>query len=550
MRTKSLIIMALTLLFYVLMASYAGAAGSVLKLKPGKITAVNPKSKSVTVAFTAKERQTYTVSSRTRLLVNGVAVPFNVFRTGMNVQVSLRDGQFTQLQGFTRQEKAVIPKASKYRNGTVTAVEGNRVWVQRSFGEIEDYQVVSSTAVLKNGKRADLAALYAGDRVKLLLNDIRSKNLAQLEIQTQSVELSNVYKGKLQNFDKLNNTITLTHVEVLSDGMWKTFKPLLTLDVDVEQSAYNGFTKVPWTEINTYADQPVYMATRMQMSREQVTKMLIQSAFEQIYTDRVSQTNFNTDTFTLIGSQHFTVHPGTLLIRNGRLVDQYSIRNAAHAYVSAADANQGFYPMANIIQIQNEGLEQERHMQDGMYWGTLDTLVEGRLFLKDFIALENHEWEFQHGGTQELFYDMDTRIYDLTKNLSVEPEEFDRQNYAIDDTSSAANYTKDWYGYMYVRDQRIVSIAVKQSVDAYHQFKTNSAKVVSVTGNSMNVENVREWNNTRDSWLTVSQVLNKIDADKAIIMKDGRKASLSDIQPGSNIYTVRNGSSAVFILIT
>ncbi|MFD2615534.1 hypothetical protein [Paenibacillus gansuensis] len=549
---RTLPILILLLLSMVLhTAAGFAAAGSTLVYK-GKISSVDAKNLRVTLQLSASKKQTFRITPNTKLLVNGVAVKFAVYRPGMQAQVTVskKNGATVQIQGITRQETAVIPDLAKYRTGIVRDIEGNRVWVERVFGLMEDFTVYPSTSILKEGKRTDLTSLYPGDRVKLFMDKAKSNQLALLEIQNSSIEMKELYRGQLQSYDTMFYTITLKNVEILTDNVWKPFKSLLKLPVDVNQPAYYGPNKTAWNDMNQFTNKQVYLATVVKAGNEQAARVLIQQSFERSYAEQVSQANFNTDLFELVGSGSFTVHPGSILIRNGRLVDQYGLTDSGFAYVSAADANQGYAPLANIINIYNEGLEQPQRVRDQIYWGTLDTLVDGRLFIKDFATQEMHQWQYQYGASKELFYDLDTSIYDLTANKTVPSEEFDRQNYAVDDASSTWSGRKDWYGYMYVRDDRVVAINVKQTPDNFLNHKTTTAKVVSRNGTLLSLKEVKEWSLTKRNWQVMTSSFNSLDVSKAIIMKDGRKIAASEIQPNSNIYVIRDGGTAIFVLIT
>jgi hypothetical protein len=537
----------------------ADAYGAAPTYATGTLLKVDLTKKTITVQFSGKRTtmRTYGVNQKTALTINTYPAALEAFKPGLKVTTAAVGSQLASLKGWSTTTTKNGAAASEPRTaiGAVSQIDGNQIWVKldNSYGEIKPFTVTSSTVVLKNGVKRDMRALLAGDRVKLYVSSSSSNGAIQkLEIQDDSISVTALYKGKLQRFDQKTGKMVMTDVQVFKDAQWQPYRALFSVSFGgTDFTAYSGAQKLTPPELASYKDSNIMVATKTFSNREQAERVIVESRHERTYSEAVQDYNLNTKELKLSGNQKFLIHPGTILIRNGRFIDNYGLEGAGHAFVSADAGYQSPPLLANIVFVYNEGMEKAQLHSDAIYWGTLDTILNGKLWLKDYYTVANHRWEFQYNSVRQLNYDNETVLLDWTNGIVINPNEFDRKNYAVDESDPYAIYhgLRDWFAYVYTSGDRLVQVGMWRYPDNLASQIVSIGIVDTLSGSNMSMKDAKDWSVSRTDWFPTGSSIS-LDLSKAVIMKDGATAQISDIRPDNNIYVIRDGGRALVVIVT
>ncbi|WP_199616796.1 hypothetical protein [Paenibacillus alkalitolerans] len=530
------------------------AHGAATTYTTGTLVKADHSRKTITVQPANQTmHKSYSVTAATAITIDTVPAGLEAFKPGMKVTTAVAGKKLVSLKGWSvkKERSGKIPSEGKMRTGVVSQVDGNRLWVQLAYGEVKPYIVTNGTAVLKNGVKRDIRTVLEGDRVKMYFSSTTSSAIRKLEIQHDSIEIKGLYKGKLHRYDRKTSQLILTDVQVFKDAKWQPYKALLNIHSGTDYPVYYGEQKLDSSTLAQYAGSTVFIATKLFSGREQAERVVIESRNERTYSEPIDGYNFNTEQIVLNGNLKFKIHAGTLLIRNGRFVDKFGLQHATHAFVSGDAGHQSSPLLANIVYVYNEGMEKPQLHSDGIYWGTLDTILDGKLWLKDFYTLTEHTWEYQFNDIRELNYDNETMLMDFTNGIVVNPDEFDRKNYAVDERDPYAIYhrLKDWFGYIYVRDGRIIQMGMWRYPDNLTAQIVSIGIAGSLSGTSLTINDPKDWSVSRVHWFSTGASIT-LDLSKAVIMKDGATAQLKDIKPGNNVYVIREGTRGVVVIVT
>ena len=104
---------------------------------------------------------------------------------------------------------------------------------------------------------------------------------------------------------------------------------------------YVGNKKIDASQIRNYINNEVYYVTIEQMGQEVVQKMIIKQSNERNLHERLNSVDTSAQKIRLSSTGNIAYHNGTIIIRNGRLVDASALSQSGDAYVIT---NGGYNP--------------------------------------------------------------------------------------------------------------------------------------------------------------------------------------------------------------
>ncbi|MDI3480617.1 MAG: hypothetical protein PWQ97_272 [Tepidanaerobacteraceae bacterium] len=510
------------------------------------------KGQSIEIEEYSGRMQTMPLAPGAVLEIDGIPVSLNDFQPGMEVYAKYSGGSIVYLEGYSTENPGYIPAGGKVRSGVVKKIDRNQIVLKLATGKEEAYFTSPATIALKKGENVPLSTLCEGDNVSLFFDEANSNIASRIKIQGYSSKIKGVYRGVLQAADALGGTITLSNACALINGEWEEMQGILNLDVSGDFKAFAGGYEVSPENLKYYKGKTVYLAIKDFFGTDKIEKMVIKNQYEIAYTGKIEEINWYSCVFELSNKKNVGFHDGTIIIKNGRMVDKYSINPDSDVLVVAEGV--GSDNTADLIYVYNEDINNSNPGQNYLYAGRLDEIVEDKVVLQDFYILDKNEWE-SFDEAKEFYYDDDTFIYDAKNHTQISRKEFYSEEYAVDEDSSYArrNGLKDWYGYVYADGDRIMAISAQKSMDSVLSQRVTTGIVETVKdddtfGPMLTVINAADWSARKDSWVpkTVSV---KILLQDAIIIKNGKVASWEDIRPQDTVYAVRDDIYGKFVLV-
>ena len=133
--------------------------------------------------------------------------------------------------------------------------------------------------------------------------------------------------------------------------------------------------------------------------------MAIKNNRERAYTEKIIDINYYSDSFKLNNKINFTLNDGTIIVKNDRLVDKYSVNSQSDVFlVSDGSTN----PQTNILYIYDEDINNSNIGENQLYFGQLDEIIDYEIRLRRYSVLKKNEWD--HYKVQN-FIMMMTPIY-------------------------------------------------------------------------------------------------------------------------------------------
>ncbi|MEY8414761.1 hypothetical protein AAK964_00550 [Tissierella praeacuta] len=485
------------------------------------------------------------------LEIDGRAVNITDFKKGMEVYIELRGRSVKYMDAYSGDMPGYIQPGEKVRVGVVKEIDRDQIQIKLPTGKEEVYFTSPATVITKNKQNTNANSLYIGDRVKLYFDEMDSSYISRLEIEGNSILIKELYRGKLTVVDELEDIIALENPEVFRNGDWRSLDKNLKLPYNSDLPLYVGGQKINYKNLKHYKGKTVYMAMKDFFGKEKIEKMVVKSQYETVFSDKIKEVSQYTSQLELGNNKNIKFHDGTMVIKSGRLVDTYSLNSGSDGLIIAD--GRGSELSADIIYIYNEDINNSNIGQDYIYAGRLNTILQNKLYLRNFFLLDKNEWE-SFREEKELFYDNDTFIYDMENKKAVSPKEFFSANYSVDEDNTRKRKPRDWYGYLYTDGDRVSVAFVKETLDSLYGQRTTIGVVESgpvldkSVGWTIKLRDVKNWSSRNEEWMAANASLN-LYLKEAMLIKDGAKINIEDIKVGDRLYLVRDSNMAKVIII-
>ncbi|OCA88894.1 hypothetical protein [Pseudobacillus wudalianchiensis] len=423
--------------------------------------------------------------------------------------------------------------------GVVTDIDekGTFISVRLDSGGTKTYYLHNETEVFKGTTLMDLSVLYEGDRVKLIFSEYDTPYISSIEVNTQGIKIERLYKGSIYRIDPIRNKLTIKNEQVFQDWRWQPDKPFknTSYSYSTKIPIYIGNQPVKKDRLRFYANHDVYFVTVSQFGQEVIQKMVIKQKYERTFYEPMRLVDYVSKRIRLNDSGLMRYHSGTILIRNGRLVDADSLAAPGSAFVVTDGEQTSQY--ANVIHITNDGFQSPNLANHSLYFGQISKVNGYQLSLRGAKLLTPNNYWKDAGNPTFSFSDDTTAV-----------EDFHPSTLDVISKDELTIHIGE-YGYFYVANNTIIGIhTVKWNSSPAPMISVGRIDSIQVNSNLhfINVRNVSQW--YRGAWVTAGYIQH-MNIEQATIIRDGKVISAEDLKPGDRLYLVHESSVKGRILL-
>ena len=229
MKRLSVVALTIFILFMTAVPSFAREAGSF----PGQTLEgyiKNISDTGVEIEEYSGFRRNYNFTTDTVLRIDGIPAEVRDFKPGMEVYAKRTATRITYMESFSTENPGFISPGEKVRSGVVKKIDRDQLIVGLLTGKDESYYLTPATIIIKNGEITPATTLYEGDNVRLYFDDKDTTIISRLHIQSDSVNIKDLYRGTLDTSNTLANTLVLKNVEVFRNGLWREYKDIFRIE--------------------------------------------------------------------------------------------------------------------------------------------------------------------------------------------------------------------------------------------------------------------------------------------------------------------------------
>lgn len=500
--------------------------------KDGKVQRTNPK---VTIRNASGRTTTLNLTDNTYYYINSTKTNINGFKKGMPVEATVNLRNVTRLDGKSVIEEGAIPEKSKELAGIVTKIDPNGMFVQVKLdrGLEKQYYINSDTAYVKGKSHVDISTMYEGDRVKLKLSSATSSVVEEIEIIQNGTLVQNLYKGQLHTVNVRNNRLIVTDAHPFEDWKFGTrpHNNLTTFSFTNNTSIYAGNKKINKNQLQYYRNNEVYYVTTKQFGREMVEKVVVLENNERTFYDQIMTVDTSNQFFRLKNFGLMYYHNGSILVRNGRLVEPSTLTAWGTAFVLTDGVTKN--NTTHVVNITNDSFLSPNLAAHELYFGKLSLVEQDNYVLEidDYTKLDNgsHAWLYEEEAARTLSFSNSTVVTQSVGSTGV----------AI---ASSLQVHEGKYGYFYVKDGHIQAVHLVGK-DKLQPTTTMAGRIASIkmidkgsigvdATAELEVKDVSQW--YEGAWLDTGR-LNRLELSQVLIIKDGKRITIDQLKPNDRI---------------
>lgn len=459
----------------------------------------------------------------------------------------------------------IVP-GSRFRRGEVLSISTEEIEIQTNQGR-ERYKITLDTNFEKRGRAIGINQIKEGDKVTLSFHSIYTSDVANIKVEDEDRNITGILKGKLQLVDERNKEIIIKDPYIYKEGKWSLLSKYTIKLKTTGDNLYYGSQKINLQRLKNYINREVYIAYDQNLGRINVSKLLVKNGLSQYYEGKVS-TILYTAGQMVVSKNSLNVHPGTIIVKNNRLVDFINIDKNNDVQV-IADNLYGRKNSSIITTTTNILEDRTDNTRIAIYRGRIEDIYEyeveiGRLnYRLDYQVLEAGKWK-QVEDKQRFMLSEDTLIYDSELKENIDPLHFISSRYInIYNVKNPElrsrlenNYYKNKQAYFVVREgeygKELLALNLVPHKPTYywnvnlHYSTMGQVKFIDLDNKTIELEKVKNFNTLNNRWENSAE--ETIDLNKAVILLNDMPLPLEriyNIRPGSQVYVVKEKTSSI-----
>ncbi len=545
----------------------------VLSLR-GFVENIDIENRELIVSDFQDKRHILKVQPTALVQINGKDYKLEELLYGMEIKANIINDKINKIEGYLDEDPdrhGYIHPGSRTKVGDILFLDANTVEISRD-GKREKYKITPATRLLRNERPANLFEMKTGDRVILFFNDIYSPDIATIRVEDHERHIEGVYRGQIEQVDQRKREIILKNISNYQQGRWVRY-PREQVKLKAEGDLlYEGPQKITLRDLTTRRDMEVYAAVEGSFGVPRIAKALIKGGSTVLYESRISEIQYGSSRM-IVDNVNFNFHPGTIVIKNNRLVDSLNLgKNQTINMV--ADLARGARNAA-FVAIEDTGILDERIDSTRLviYRGTVEDIHDygvnlGRLgYRLDYLRLEDNQWK-EISGRRKLTLTEDALILDSDLGKEIEPSYFidtrfiDPQD--IEDEELRRRIEERFYfgkgAYFIVKETHVDGdvyeevLALNLTPADIHEggrlhiehSAIGEVAEVNIDNESITLTNLKHWNTLNKRWENV-RTQETISTDKAVILVNDKpigKDELYNIRRRAKVYAVKSKDSS------
>ena len=439
----------------------------------------------------------------------------------MVIEATISSNKISKLSGISNTGSPSSSVSEKTFTGYVNRIDknGSFISIREDDGLIKTYYFNDSSEIYKGTTLVDLSALYEGDKVKVTVSTKTPTSINTIDINTTGVQVENLYRSTIQKIEPNVKKIIINNERIFEDWKWSpTNNKLVSINYSANTPIYVGNRPINEKLLRYYINNDIYYVTVNINGKEMIKRIVILSKKERTYYERMASINTSSQFIGLKTSAKISYHNGTILIRNGRLVDASSLQSVGTALVVTNGATKSEY--ANLIQVTNDSFQSPNLSNHEIYYGQINIVNNYTLSIKNAIKLSNNYWT--NSSTKSLSFSNDTiAIEDFRSSiLTVEPK------------TEFPDYVGQ-YAYFYVSGDHIVATHIVGKKSSPTSMALVGRLNSRVNTGIIQIRNASQW---QDGYWKEHGKIYQMNINQATIIKDGKVITEDDLNINDRLF--------------
>lgn len=463
--------------------------------------------------------------------------------------------------------------------GRIRDVSGNNLFISPDSDPDAQTSFVlgNNVPIIKGGQSVSKYKLTPGDRVKLYIDTAMGDYISRVEMQGSGVKIKNIYKGDIKDVNPFTGEIILSNVYTYGYYDWIRQGDYMKYKLSADSAIFDGNSQIESSKLKDSIGKTIYAVSKDNYGDEEIVQGLLKNGYEDTLYKKIDDVKWTSNQIALSDGRIMNYNKGSIIIKDGKLMDSSDLKEDTSVFMIQNKGIAG-EKIASIISIDNFSNIGGYNISKGY----LHTMGEDFFTLEKSYRLSNNSWS--SGNSSDYQLNDETYIYDnifLNSVISADrfaesrfkPYTYTWPNYAAandgEEFHEDDKYHKDYNNYyddelyhehsmLYVvSDEYGNAVGINIYAKDKEEFKPNkvheermtSGQVQSVDiGNRMiTINKAMEYSPLYQEWRPV-MVSIPLDTEKAVIMRDGRSISLSELTQEDRVYALSIEGNAVMII--
>ena len=439
------------------------------------------------------------------------------------------------------------------------------------------YTIDSNTPIIKDKQSVSTSVLRQGDRVKIEVNSTNDKHIAHMEIQGAGIQIEEVYKGDIKEVVPETGEIVLSNVSSYGYYDWIKKDGYIRYKLDDEVEVYNKDTKVSLDKLKDYIGKTIYAVSKNNYGTEEIVKAILKDGYEDTLNKSIYDVKWTTKQLTMSDDRVLNFSDGSIIIKDGRLLDTLYLSKYSGAFVIQNRSVLGA-GSAQLISLDSFNGFSNYNITKGY----LHNMGEDYYTVENSYRLENNEWK--ESGEPTFLLSDETYVYDsviakgsITVDKFLEsrykPYTYTWPNYKASDDEDF--HVDDEYHYKYdsykgksgfhqhflmyaITDREGNTHAInliKKDKESFkdgkvfsERFTAGQVSAVDKGNKAITLKNARDYSAVYSQWRPIMAKV-PLEMEKVVILKDGRAISMEELSEDDNVYIMSDDDYAMFMLV-
>lgn len=438
------------------------------------------------------------------------------------------------------------------------------------------YTYDGATPIIKDKMSVSASVLRQGDRVKIEVDSDGGRHIERMEVQGEGILVEKVYKGDIKDVIPETGEIILANVYTYGYYDWVKKDGYMRCRLSDGAEIYNKDSRIDTYKLEDYIGKTIYAVSKKSYGTEELVKAVLKDGYEDTLMKSIYDVKWTSRQLTLSDGRTVNFNNGSIIIKDGRLLDptflaKYSgafvIQNKSAAGTSSAQIisldsfnafsnyritkgylhNMGddYYTVENpYILSNNDWIESDEET----FLLTDESYVYDNIFVKGPITVDKflesrykpytYTWpNYMTAGRGMDFHEDDQYHYDYDRYRNSSKFHEHSMVYVVSDSSGFTQAVN-----LYRKDKE----SFKKDKVNDERMTAGQVNTVDTANDTITIRNGRDYSRVYGEWRPVMANI-PINTEEAVVIKEGRQIPLSELNPGDNIYVLSQTDQAIFI---
>ncbi|MHB1393091.1 MAG: S-layer homology domain-containing protein [Clostridia bacterium] len=445
------------------------------------------------------------------------------------------------------------------------------------------YTIDRNTPVIKDKQSVSTSVLKQGDRVKIEVNSANDKHITRMEVQGEGIQIEKVYKGDIRDVVRETGEIVLSNISYYGYYGWIKKDGYIRYKFADGIDIYNNDTKLSLDKLKDYTGKTIYAVSRKNYGSEELVKAVLKDGFEDTVYNDITDVKWTTKRLTMADGRTLNFSDGSIIIKEGRLLDTLYLDKGSAAFVIQNRSVMGVGSTPLISLDSFNGFSSYYITK-----GYLHNMGEDYYTVENSYRLGNSEWA--ESGEPTFLLSDETYVYDsvivkgsitadefaksrfkpftytwpnyATAGKSKDFHEDDEYHYDYDKLKGSSKFHEHFFMYA-VTDREGNTYAINLTKKDKESFKEDKiftdrltagqVSAVDAGNKSVTLKDARIYNEF-SKWEPVmgdnpSSVGVPVNMEKVVILKDGKVINMAELEQDDSAYIISDSGYALFMLV-